>query len=90
MGQDNLNTYFKIVKNADLIERFDHLMNVLVVFPTKFTPKMAKELLDIIDNHQEDLMELAQAFRDSGEHVENILNCEWSSLRKIVEKLFDK
>lgn len=86
MRQDNIQNYYKIVKHADLIGRFDYLINVLMVFPTKFTSEMAKELLDIIDNNQEDLMEIAQAFRDSGEKVENILNYEWDHLRKIVEK----
>lgn len=82
---DKIQNYYTIVKNVDLIERFDYLVHILLCFPAKFESELAEELLYIIENCKEDLEDLAHAFRDSGESIKSISDHDWEKLEKIVE-----
>jgi hypothetical protein len=84
MPVDKIQNYFKVIKNADLIGRFNYLVYLLLIFPAQFTPEMAEELLYIIQNYKEDIEELAQAFIDSGEDITMIQENEWYNLEEIV------
>lgn len=84
MDINNIQDYYKITKNAETVGKFFILIRQMTYFPDEFDKDMAEQLIDIIDNEQENLKELAEAFRNSGEHVTIIPGENWDKLRKLV------
>ncbi len=84
MEIDNIQDYFNITKNAETVTQFFALMQQLAYFPDNFDKEMAEKLLEIIDNEQENLKELATVFRNAGESVKIIPEENWDKLRRKV------
>jgi hypothetical protein len=82
-----INDYFEIAQNADTITKFHALTRKLAFHREEFTRRDALDLLYIIDNEQENLLKMAEAFRNSGENIQTIPTGNWDSLRFLVTGL---
>lgn len=85
-----LNDYYKISNNSDLIKRFSYLIKKLMFTTDDFTKENAAEVLQMIDNDQEKIEELAQAFRDSGEEIKEITEENWVMLRNLMVAMLEQ